>query len=107
MPATLGRDPLLPRPRVAVVATDSTKAVARYLPSGYSVMWAGPASDLGLHTDYRHAAIVAGVDVAGWTLDGYVLPRLASGLHYGRELEWDDPIVEDIPDGEWYERKAS
>lgn len=30
--------------------------------------------------------IIKGKDVAGWTLDGYVLPRLASGLYFGEEL---------------------
>jgi hypothetical protein len=30
--------------------------------------------------------IIAGTDYAGWTLDGYVLPRLASGLMFGEEV---------------------
>lgn len=31
-------------------------------------------------------AFVVGRDVAGWTLDEYVLPRLASGLYFGTEV---------------------
>ena len=29
---------------------------------------------------------IAGDDVAGWTLDGYVIPRLASGLIFADEV---------------------
>lgn len=49
----------------------------RFLPSNYRVV-----EQLG---DARW--IIAGRDHAGWTLDDYVLPRLASGSIYGRELE--------------------
>lgn len=31
-------------------------------------------------------AVIAGVDIAGWTLDGYVIPRYSSGLMACREL---------------------
>ena len=31
--------------------------------------------------------VVEGEDSAGWTMDDYVLPRLASGLHYGTEVD--------------------
>lgn len=44
--------------------------VARYMPSNYA------AFPLG------NFMLVYGEDNAGWTLDGYVLPRLASGLFY-------------------------
>lgn len=30
---------------------------------------------------------IQGEDVAGWTLDDYVLPRLASGLIFGEEVQ--------------------
>lgn len=30
--------------------------------------------------------VIYGYDNHGWTLDGYVLPRLASGLYFAREL---------------------
>jgi hypothetical protein len=49
--------------------------VAAYLPAGYQV--AGQTED-GL--------LVCGTDAAGWTLDGYVIPRLGSGGMGVREL---------------------
>jgi hypothetical protein len=30
--------------------------------------------------------LIGGRDESGWTLDGYVLPRLASGMYYGSEI---------------------
>jgi hypothetical protein len=30
--------------------------------------------------------LIAGRDVAGWTLDDYVIPRLASGMYYAEEV---------------------
>jgi hypothetical protein len=34
----------------------------------------------------REGLVIEGTDNAGWTLDGYVLPRLASGLYFGKEI---------------------
>jgi hypothetical protein len=50
--------------------------VAAYLPSNYRVV----ASD-------DESVTIEGEDVAGWTLNDYVLPRLASGLMFGTEVE--------------------
>lgn len=52
------------------------RVVAKYLPSNYKVVEA--------HDTY---VLVVGVDNAGWTLDGYVIPRLASGLFHAEETE--------------------
>ena len=49
----------------AVLAT-----VSRYLPDNYSA-----------HLANDRSVLVAGNDVAGWTWEGYVKPRLASGLY--------------------------
>ena len=49
--------------------------VRRYLPSNYSAVY----------DETRDCIVVAGTDQAGWTLDGYVLPRLASGLIFASE----------------------
>jgi hypothetical protein len=49
--------------------------VANYLPSNYKVT---DASNTGV--------TITGEDSGGWTLDGYVLPRLASGLIFGEEV---------------------
>jgi hypothetical protein len=50
-----------------------------YLPGNYALLRAQQ-----LHTGMF---VVAGRDHCGWTLDGYVIPRLASGLHSAREVE--------------------
>jgi hypothetical protein len=54
----------------------SAETVAAYLPSNYRVVWSDDES-----------VTIEGEDVAGWTLDDYVLPRLASGLMFGTEVE--------------------
>ena len=48
--------------------------VQAYMPSNYE------AFELG------HLIYITGHDYAGWTLDGYVIPRLSSGLIAAREL---------------------
>lgn len=50
--------------------------VAAYLPGNYAVVGT---------TQERHV-VISGIDVAGWTLEDYVLPRLGSGVMVGREL---------------------
>jgi hypothetical protein len=58
-----------------VISADSDLAtVERYLPANYTA---------------REVTVVAieGIDNAGWTLDDYVIPRLASGLHFAIEVE--------------------
>lgn len=48
------------------------KRVDAYMPSNYVTI---------MHT---HSLFIIGGDSAGWTLDGYVLPRLASGGVFGQ-----------------------
>lgn len=47
------------------------ETVRRYLPSNYEAEY-WPNTDV---------IIIKGEDVAGWTMDDYVIPRLASGLY--------------------------
>jgi hypothetical protein len=54
--------------------------VERYLPDNYRVIGHVVTGD-------GHRLVIAGDDFAGWTLDDYVIPRLASGLHFAREVE--------------------
>jgi hypothetical protein len=68
--------------RYAIVAARRT-AVDPYLPAGYVTV---VESD----TDGQPRTLIAGQDIAGWTLDDYVLPRLASGLHFGEEIHPPD-----------------
>ena len=56
--------------------------VEAYLPSNY---WVSPIRGWNDATPPVAVIKSAGADNAGWTLDGYVLPRLASGLIFGRE----------------------
>lgn len=53
----------------------SVDLVATYLPLNYRTVGT-----------VEGAVLIEGEDVAGWTLDGYVLPRLASGLMFGTEV---------------------
>ena len=63
--------------RRAVIQGGDPALVDTYLPSNYKVA--------GLDKDNKGVVIV-GSDYAGWTLDDYVLPRLASGLMFGKEI---------------------
>ena len=58
-----------------VVSSHGLDEVRRYLPSNYSAM------------EWREGLIlIYGNDVHGWTMQGYVLPRLASGMIIAREI---------------------
>jgi hypothetical protein len=69
--------------RYALVSEDAGKqeTVAAYLPDNYTIVG---------RTAIRHTNtvqfLIAGRDVAGWTLDDYVIPRLASGMYYAEEV---------------------
>ena len=56
------------------IGREKLETVRRYLPSNYSADCDG--GNIWIH----------GVDSAGWTLDGYVIPRLASGLYRAEEV---------------------
>ena len=46
--------------------------VAGYLPDAYEVYWE------------NGTLVIEGEDRAGWTMEDYVIPRLASGMIYAR-----------------------
>jgi len=57
--------------------------VKAYLPDNYQVVRLAldlPDGEVG------RRLLIIGTDVAGWTLDEYVIPRLASGLIFAQEL---------------------
>lgn len=56
-------------------AAAPAEAVAPYLPANYKVEADESSS----------GSIISGYDSAGWTLDDYVIPRLASGLIFAEE----------------------
>lgn len=67
--------------RTAVVkgGADNSAQIAVYLPANYGVV--NLLSPTG--GDWF---IITGYDRAGWTLDDYVIPRLASGLIFAEEV---------------------
>jgi len=65
---------------------DNEHVIEKYLPDNYVVE--------GVTT---HGVVISGHDVAGWTLDGYVLPRLASGVLVGSEIDLSHPAMREIP----------
>jgi hypothetical protein len=72
--------------RTAVIKATNPHVVAAYLPANYTVDFDRSTAD---------NTVISGEDVAGWTLDDYVLPRLASGLHFGQEVF---PVGNWVPD---------
>jgi hypothetical protein len=63
----------------AVTGARSDREVRAYLPDNYRLV----SSEDEPYFDGTR--IIEGEDVAGWTLDGYVIPRLASGMIACRE----------------------
>lgn len=61
----------------------SLDQVRRFLPSNY----------IASCSQDGHI-VIEGEDNAGWTLDGYVIPRLASGLIYAVEFDEEPPICD-------------
>jgi hypothetical protein len=70
--------------------TDMPKTVEAYLPGNYALM----PRTLTHTPDGKFRVGIEGEDVAGWTLEDYVIPRLASGL-YTVELARDAEHVND------------
>lgn len=61
--------------RQAIVNSHDRAVIERYLPSNYYVI------DI-----LESGVLIEGEDVLGWTLDGYVIPRLASGWFRAEEV---------------------
>ena len=60
---------------------DLLERVRAYLPESYKVSY----------NSLTKQFMITGHDVAGWTLDGYVIPRLASGLVFAEEITEGTP----------------
>ena len=74
--ATIPYTPPLPRDIEGFL-----ERVRAYMPENYKVSF----------NSLTEQFMITGHDVAGWTLDGYVIPRLASGLVFAEE------VVEEVP----------
>lgn len=59
--------------------TEFVRVIKVYLPNNYRVIYG---------TEER--VIISGEDSCGWTLDDYVIPRLASGLYFATEITLAD-----------------
>lgn len=57
------------------------REVKAYLPENYMILMAD---------DETKNVFIAGYDYAGWTLDGYVIPRCNSGLIFVQEISPDN-----------------
>ena len=69
--------------RLALASTGKSRSVADLLPSNYKV--------IGRTLDNR-STIIVGIDSHGWTLEEYVIPRLASGLIACTEMTEKDGL---------------
>ena len=58
-----------------------------YLPSNYRILGVVDGQ-----------TVLAGRDHAGWTLEGYVIPRLGSGLYFATEIDLSHPTLKPLPD---------
>jgi hypothetical protein len=70
---------------------------AAYLPSNYRVIYTEPSQEPYAREGWK-SVMIAGEDNAGWGLDSYVLPRLASGNMHGKEIDLSHDIMNRIPD---------
>jgi hypothetical protein len=87
--------------RYALVSIDrdSRRTVERYLPDNYKVIGEVSANPVDNYADERYnvqCVVIQGEDVAGWTLDSYVIPRLRSGLIAAREIDLSHPCMKTI-----------
>ena len=59
------------------ISSGALKTIQDYLPSNYKAVVCGDT------------VLIYGRDDHGWTMDGYVIPRLASGLIIATEIKID------------------
>lgn len=81
--------------RTAVVRNaDSRRQLEAYLPGNYKIVdeitepvmgWTQYGTTVSHKVLRKTVFVIEGEDNAGWTLDGYVIPRLASGMIYATE----------------------
>jgi hypothetical protein len=80
--------------RYALVSTHSAtpETIDRYLPANYQRV---AEVDLLVENGniLRKYVLIEGEDNSGWTLDGYVIPRLASGLIGAHAIDKSHPAM--------------
>jgi hypothetical protein len=81
--------------RYAIVKNaDSRKQAEAYLPNNYRIIHEYESVD---DRDRPLCFVIEGKDDHGWTLDGYVIPRLGSGLIWATETALSHPIMKTVP----------
>lgn len=80
----------MPMLRYAIVNNATVGTVSAYLPANYSVL------HTFLNERGNESCVIYGRDNAGWTLDHYVIPRLASGLYHCCEIDLSHPIMKAV-----------
>jgi hypothetical protein len=71
-------DAFYPRRRAVVIGFGATpEVIAHYLPSNYRV----------IEFLEHDKVLIEGTDRMGWTLEDYIIPRLASGWYVCKEVE--------------------
>jgi hypothetical protein len=100
--------------RYALVTTSmgSIDPVKSYMPDNYRVMATFAPGELDSvmkeyeplteHTNLGYSsrwpwAVIQGEDDHGWTLDGYVIPRLASGNYTAVEIDLSHAVMKKVP----------
>lgn len=84
--------------RYAIVRNARSRQEAEaYLPSNYKVIY--DSIDPDLRKPVQQTFVIAGEDDHGWTLDGYIVPRYASGLIWVEEIDLSHPMMKKVPSG--------
>ena len=94
--------------RYAIIFSDSSQIDA-YMPGNYSVIWRGEYqtdTDREFNLRDQFVTVIGGEDSHGWTLDGYVIPRLASGMYFAKEIDLSHPVMKLIPEPNYTPRDA-
>jgi hypothetical protein len=73
------------------------KEVEAYLPRNYRVVAEVPAWWYDHLVNPVAVWVIQGQDDHGWTLDGYVIPRLKSGLIGCEEIDLSHPVMKEVP----------
>lgn len=89
-----------------VTGAQAFEQVDAYLPANYTAIWSGwfdgvtySQDGSALAHDAKRVVVIEGRDDAGWTLDGYVIPRLQSGLIQAEEIDLSHDVMRQIPFG--------
>lgn len=83
---------------ISLVGT-SVSQLEAYLPANYKKVGYAPHNPDAPGSDPTYhgpCIVIEGCDNCGWTLEGYVIPRLQSGLHVVREIALSHPVMKTI-----------